>query len=89
MPVAKPVFFSGGFLFKKTYILKNDKTAAEYNMKIKYGILYKESHFKILLKEKTKIKHPASKSVLDKTVLTQLYERKFPWQQDDSYMLPI
>lgn len=56
-------------------------------MKIKDGFLYKESHFKILLKEKTK--HPVSKSVLDKTVLTQIYDRKFPWQQDDSHVPPI
>jgi len=37
-------------------------------MKIRDGILYEEYQFKILLREKTKRKHPASKSVLDKTV---------------------
>lgn len=37
-------------------------------MKIKDAILYEESQFKILLREKTKRKYPASKSVLDKTV---------------------
>lgn len=67
---------------------KKDKPAVEYNMKIKDAILYEESQFKILLREKTKRKYPASKSVLDKTVWIQLYERKFPWQQDDSYGPP-
>lgn len=55
-------------VIKKKIFFKNYKTAVEYNMKIKDGILYEESQFKILLREKMKRKHPASKSVLDKTV---------------------